>query len=130
MCHVQNFPWAVINKLLPIPVRESLASDVPPGDGKIASLFLQCIIHHVIQYRERVKLSNLGDVGHPLERESDGQEQLAVVAAAAAASPVVLLAQQPALLAPAESAAVGQQQCPVGGGLLLLPAWLSIRNWN
>jgi hypothetical protein len=127
VCHVPNSPWAGIIKLFSIPARESLVSDIPPGDGKIANLFLQCIIHHVIQYHERVKLSNLGDVGHPLERESDGQEQLAV-AVAAAASPVVLVAQ-PALLAPAESAAVGQQQCPVGGGLLL-PAWLSIRNWN
>jgi hypothetical protein len=34
-------PWPVIIKLFP--ARESLVSDIPAGDGKIANLFLQCM---------------------------------------------------------------------------------------
>ncbi len=41
-CHLPNPPWAGIIKLFP--ARESLVSDIPAGDGKIANLFLQCII--------------------------------------------------------------------------------------
>jgi hypothetical protein len=40
-CHLLNSPWAGIIKLFP--ARESLVSDIPAGDGKIANLFLQCI---------------------------------------------------------------------------------------
>ncbi len=38
--HLQNSPWPWIIKLCP--ARESLESDIPAGDGKIANLFLQC----------------------------------------------------------------------------------------
>jgi hypothetical protein len=36
-CHWLNSPWAGI-----FPPRESLVSDIPAGDGKMANLFLQC----------------------------------------------------------------------------------------
>jgi hypothetical protein len=36
-CHLLNSPWAGIIKLFP--ARESLVSDTPAGDGKIANLF-------------------------------------------------------------------------------------------
>ncbi len=40
-CHWQNSPWPGIIKFFP--ARESLASDIPAGDGKIDKLILQCI---------------------------------------------------------------------------------------
>jgi hypothetical protein len=39
-CHLPNTLWPGIIKLFP--VRESLVSDIPAGDGKIINLFLQC----------------------------------------------------------------------------------------
>ncbi len=46
-CHLPNSPWP--GKFLLFPARESLVSDIPPGDGKIENLFLQCIILCVTQ---------------------------------------------------------------------------------
>jgi hypothetical protein len=41
-CHLPNSPWP--GMILLFPARESLVSDIPAGDGKIITLFLQCII--------------------------------------------------------------------------------------
>ncbi len=40
-CHWTNSPWPGIIKFFP--ARESLVSDIPPADGKIDKLFLQCM---------------------------------------------------------------------------------------
>ncbi len=40
-CHLPNSSWTGIIKLFPS--RDSLVSDIPPGDGKMPNLFLQCI---------------------------------------------------------------------------------------
>jgi hypothetical protein len=48
--HLLNSAWREIIKLFP--ARESLVSDVPAGDGKIANLFLQCTVP--LKVRENV----------------------------------------------------------------------------
>jgi hypothetical protein len=40
-CHLPNSPWRGIIKIFL--ARESLVSDIPSGDGKMANLFLQCM---------------------------------------------------------------------------------------
>ncbi len=41
-CHQLNSPWAGIIKLFP--ARESLVSDIPAGDRKNVTFFLQCMV--------------------------------------------------------------------------------------
>jgi hypothetical protein len=41
-CHYPNSPWT--GKIKLIPARESLVSDIPAGDEKMANLFYRCII--------------------------------------------------------------------------------------
>ncbi len=41
-CHLPNSPWS--GKIKLFPARESLVSDIPAVDGKVANLFLQCIV--------------------------------------------------------------------------------------
>jgi hypothetical protein len=53
-CHLRNSPWAGIIKLFP--ARESLDSDIPAGDGKMANLFLQCRDGHDKSFIYAVKL--------------------------------------------------------------------------
>jgi hypothetical protein len=52
-CHLPNSPWAGKIKLFPL--RESLVSDIPDGDGKTTNPFLQCRapfikIYSTVQY--------------------------------------------------------------------------------
>jgi hypothetical protein len=43
-CHLPNSPWPGIISIPGVfPARESLVSDIPTGDGKNSSLFLQCM---------------------------------------------------------------------------------------
>ncbi len=46
-CHLPNPPWAEIIKLFPS--RESLVSDIPAGDGKLANLFYCVPVSHGLQ---------------------------------------------------------------------------------
>jgi hypothetical protein len=43
-CHLPNPPWAGFIKLFP--ARESLVSNTPTGDGKVAKLFYSVVIEH------------------------------------------------------------------------------------
>jgi hypothetical protein len=45
-----NSPWPGIIKLFP--ARESLVSDIPAGDGKMANLFLQCMVATRLQSKK------------------------------------------------------------------------------
>ena len=45
-CHLPNSPWPGIIKYFP--AKESLVCDIPPGDGKIANLFLQCSMQYTV----------------------------------------------------------------------------------
>ncbi len=54
-CHLPNSPWPGIMKLFP--ARESLASDIPAGDGKIAYLFYSVSLNFATSFLQRDPLS-------------------------------------------------------------------------
>jgi hypothetical protein len=62
--HWPNSPWPGIIKFFP--VRESLVSDIPPGDGKIYKLFLQCrVLYTASELGKRRKFSDRKTIYKP-----------------------------------------------------------------